>query len=525
MKTLTIKNNNAVLKYSGNQLVFRNLLTGKLTYFTGGIEFVLYLEENGVIRVLPSDLFALKSSSVTSRKIVLKYEKEELSVCVEYLTKNGIFVKTLNITSKVSINIKRVVLECRELSTEASGGGEGMPVFVGNEMWCGIEYPVANNRITGKVLSFVQAPFEMTDSFLSLPVVYGFNTFGNLSLSFENYIKSTCVKKKPLKIYCDWALHDDLSDSVYLTEELTLANIQNVVNFGKKSGVRFDYYLMDAFWFEENDPYIKFKASTFPNGSTKVVKSINDCGMKFGLWFDINFIHAHMQNWEEYDSMLCNGAHCFAVDKVAELMTSAIEYHIRKNNVKMIKLDFAYFECKNPNHGHSVEHLESKERSVKNYIKMVEYLKSIEPELKILCYNGWTTELDWIGCVKERNGFPISPYWCKYADYLYCGDPRPSEIACADLSTSLVYYTDSMIRNFRKAYIPFNMIDDHGTMMGDTSTIYWLGKKPFRCGTLMNVMRGGEKIHLYGVIDNLDADDCRYMKYISKVYEVSKKGG
>ena len=79
---------------------------------------------------------------------------------------------------------------------------------------------------------------------------------------------------------------------------------------------------------------------------------------------------------------------------------------------------------------------------------MVDHLHAVLPDLKILCYNGWTTDLDWIGSVKEKSGYAISPYWCKHVDYLYCGDPRPSEISSADLSNSIVYYTDAMIRNF-----------------------------------------------------------------------------
>ena len=117
---------------------------------------------------------------------------------------------------------------------------------------------------------------------------------------------------------------------------------------------------------------------------------------------------------------------------------------------------------------------------------MTERLKELNPELKIICYNGWTTELDWIGSVKEKRGFAVSPYWGRSVDYVYCGDPRPSEIPTRRLEDSIVYYTDAMIRNFYDALMPFSIIDDHGTMIGDTSTIYRLGKALFRCGWLMN---------------------------------------
>lgn len=62
-------------------------------------------------------------------------------------------------------------------------------------------------------------------------------------------------------------------------------------------------------------------------------------------------------------------------------------------------------------------------------------------------------------------------------------------------------------------------IDDHGTMIGDTATIYRLGKKLFRCGWLMNAMRGGGKLHLYGKVDLLDDSDLEYMREVSDVFD------
>ena len=190
----------------------------------------------------------------------------------------------------------------------------------------------------------------------------------------------------------------------------------------------------------------------------------------------------------------------------------------------MIKLDFAFFECFNPNHGHSTDLLESKEKSVKNFIKMLADLREIEPELQVLCYNGWTTSLDWIGSIKKREGYAVSPYWSQYIDYVYCGDPRPSEIVSENMEDSLVYYTDAMYRYFADSAFPLDCIDDHGTMCGDTSTVYYLGNRPFRESVLMNVMRGS-KIHLYGDISWFKDEDYAYFQYVNKVYDTIIRNG
>lgn len=527
MKTIKLKNACGSLVYDDGRIFLRNAATGGTLFLSGGDEFVLYIEKDGKTEVYPSLSFNFCGENVSDdgKKLELRYEKDGLLVNVLYLANERTFEKRIEVRSKNSFYIKRAALENRSSNLPLSRGGEGQPVFVGEDVWCGMEFPVAVNRFECGVLSFVQAPFEKTRLFRSLSVVYGFNDCGNIVRAFERYINAKALNGKshePLRIYCDWGLHDDLSDNVILTEEMTLENIKRLKDLKKRSNVRFDYYLMDAFWFENGNPYIDFKNETFPDGVQPVLDALKDADMKYGLWFDLNCIHAHLKDVDEYkkyDELLENGALCFACDKIAKLMTDAIAHHIVNHGVKMIKLDFAYFECKNSKHGHSVEHAESKEKSVKNFFRMLKELKRLEPELKILCYNGWTTNLSWIGNVEERSGYAISPYWCEYVDYLYCGDPRPSEIACERLEDSIVYYTDAMIRNFRESSMPFFAIDDHGTMMGYTSTIYKLGKKLFRTGSLMDVMRGGKKLNLYGDVSELNEEDLKYLSLLNDVYE------
>ncbi len=527
METIELKNACGSLIYNDGQVFLRNAATGGALFLSGGEEFVLYIEKDEKIETRSALLFDFcgKKLSTDGKKLELDYEKDGLFVKVFYETKERTFEKRIEVRSNVSFNLKRVSLENRRSNLPLSRGGEGQFVFAGDEVWCGMEFPVAVNRFEGDVLSFVQTPFEKTRLFNSLSVVYGFNDCGDIVRSFERYIESKALngkKREPLRIYCDWGLHDDLSDDVILTQEMTLDNIKRLKDLRKRSGVRFDYYLMDAFWFENGKPYIDFKGKTFPDGVQPVLDALKDADMKYGLWFDINCIHAHLNElgeYKKYDTLLENGSLCFACDKIAKLMTDAIKYHIVNHGIKMIKLDFAYFECKNSKHGHSVEYTESKEKSVKNFLRMVKELKRVEPELKILCYNGWTTNLSVIGSVEERTDYAISPFWCEYVDYLYCGDPRPSEIACEKLEDSVLYYTDAMVREFRASSMPFYAIDDHGTMMGHTSTIYKMGKKLFRNGILMDVMRGGGKLNLYGDVAELDEEDLKYLSLVDGVYE------
>lgn len=533
MKTIELKNAYGSVTCGDGQLCFTHSATGECTYFAGGNEFVLYLGHGDETRVLPSSAFEFCGLEKGETGALFSYRCGKLSACVTYTAEEKTFVKRVKITSQAEFCLRRITTENRICSRPFTRGGEGQPVFAGN-MWCGIEFPAACNYYEGDTLAFSQAPFEVCKEFVSLPVVYGMDFCGDLSRSFDIYISQKAMRKcgdAPLRVYCDWGLHDDMAegeDKVELTEEMTMRNIERIAELSQKSGFKFDYYLMDAYWFEDNNPYTDFKKRTFPHGYKPVVDALEKVGMQYGLWFDLNFIYADlvsMAKYKKYSALLENKALCFSCDEVAQLLTDAIAMQIRRCGIKMIKLDFAYFECKNPAHGHSVEHVESKEKSIKNFLRMIRNLKELEPELKILCYNGWTTNLEWIGSVQARQGYAISPYWSEYVDYLYCGDPRPSEIACENMENSLVYYTDSMVRNFRESNIPFSSIDDHGIMSGQTSTIYWLGKKLFRAGVLMDVMRGSNKLNIYGEISDFNASDAQYLSFVGKLCdEIAGKG-
>lgn len=519
MNKVLLKEEYVHICFTDTAMVCKDRYSGATVVFSGADEFVLYVEENGAVRPYFSSAMKRSYRAEGEGAGVFRFCGEGFSVQVSYRIEAYRIVKRVRVSDAKQRRLVRIACETRRCNLPLGRGGEGQPVFIGDAMWCGIEFPAANNAFRQQTLGLMQAPFcALKTPFETFDVVFAFRRGDSLEQSFRRYIEQLRPREN-LKIYCDWGLHDDMTDNVELTEEMTLSNIRKLDELMQKSGVHFDYYLMDAYWFEENQPYIRFKARTFPDGIDNIIRRLEEIGMRFGLWFDLNCIHAHLKGMEKYDTMLQNGSLCFACDEIAEMMYEAIRYHILNHKVSLIKLDFAYFECKNPAHGHSTDFLESKEKSIANFIRMTRRLKQLAPDLKIICYNGWTTELDWIGSVKKKSGYAVSPYWSRAVDYVYCGDPRPSEIASPELADSLVYYTDAMIRNFYDALMPFGGIDDHGTMIGDTSTIYKLGKKLFRCGWLMNAMRGSGKLHLYGKTDLLDRSDIEYLRVISDVFD------
>ena len=68
-----------------------------------------------------------------------------------------------------------------------------------------------------------------------------------------------------------------------------------------------------------------------------------------------------------------------------------------------------------------------------------------------------------------------------------------------------------MEQRFLRAFVPPEAIDDHGTMIGNTNTIYYLGKSAFRDSWIMNLSHGNRKQNLYGELSLLDDADWDFL--------------
>ena len=93
----------------------------------------------------------------------------------------------------------------------------------------------------------------------------------------------------PISVYDNWAAYDELSDNVPLTEELSLKELSNVIRL-RRDGVRFDYYVMDAFWFDPDTGYRTWKKPNWPDGPDRWIKMCRKNGIKPGLWFSTNML-------------------------------------------------------------------------------------------------------------------------------------------------------------------------------------------------------------------------------------------
>ena len=486
-----------------------------------GEEFTLAFQEGGRDVTLSSDDFNLVETVANEKSITLRYVRDTLTVLVEYAAEEERFSKRVRLSSSVPFRVDDLVLEGRHILSLASLelGGEGLPFFANDLLYLGIEFPVADNAATGNALRCVEHPYQTVTEFVSLPVIYRLKEAGKtLSETFRADIEKRAIRQKDTPfslIYGNWGLYDNMTpgDPV-IDEALALRSIEDLRTFEKASGTKFSTYVMDSFWFEKGSHYASFDPKVFPRGFAALHEPLEQDALDLGLWFDVNFREDHPEDFPFEDNGLGNHTLCFGEEKVFATFRDSVLRKVKDEHLKAIKLDFAFFDCKNPRHDHAQGTTPSKEKAVKNFLRLVRDIRAIEPDFVFYCYNGFTRDLECLGSICHHTAPIVSPYWSALVDFVYCGDPRPAEAPSSSMAFSLACYTDAMVASFFDSYYPLASIDDHGTMVGNTGTIYYLGKETYRLGTLLDLVRGGKKLHLYGDLSLLDEGDRAYFGFL-----------
>jgi hypothetical protein len=108
----------------------------------------------------------------------------------------------------------------------------------------------------------------------------------------------------------------------------------------------------------------------------------------------------------------------------------------------------------------------------------------------------------------------VSPEWITAVDWIYSGDPKPSDWPALRLRRGIEFYQDHQVRRFYWSGVPLDKIDDHGCFIGDGGSYYQIGPKDFRASWLLTLMRGSRKGHLYGDPALLSKDDVLWMKAV-----------
>ena len=330
---------------------------------------------------------------------------------------------------------------------------------------------------------------------------------------------------EPVSIYINWAAYDLLSDAVPLTEELAFAQLDHLLRL-KCQGVRMDYYLMDCFWFDPDGGYRTWDRRYWsPSGGERWIKACHDNGVLPGLWVATNalatpiFQHLNaVPAWR--DSLSPNGESAcmfhggFMADFVAVLQ------HWVDRGIRLFKFDFADLDAAPLEVQRACLPSEIRRRNAEALRTTLHLFRERNPEVKLLAYNGLIesgTPMPMAGTSAPIRR-SIDTRWLDVFDAVYCGDPRPADVPCANFWRSKDIYSDHMVRYFEANGYPFSRIDNSGFMIGTTGTCYGRRKQAWRGMLVLSLARGGWANTYYGNLDLLTDSDARWFGKAQKLF-------
>ncbi len=330
------------------------------------------------------------------------------------------------------------------------------------------------------------------------------------------------MKTRAVSVYINWSAYDELSENIELTEEIALTQLEHLVRL-RGLGVRFDYYLMDCFWYARDGAYRTFRKPHFAEGADRWLKLCAEAGVKPGLWIATNSTWCALDivpAWK--DSASPTGALSFAEGGYREDLFKALSEWYEKG-VRIFKWDFANFGAATEA---TLKVKTAAEIRAANEAALREALgkfREEHPECLHIGYNGFehTSIQDGTGQAFCKG---IDPVWLDYYESIYCGDPKPADVACVNFWRAKDLYTDHMVREYAFSDYPLARIDNAGFMIGTTGTCYYRRKAAWKAMLLLSLARGGKVNTYYGNLDLLSDDDGRWFAKAQRLFWPALEG-
>jgi hypothetical protein len=307
---------------------------------------------------------------------------------------------------------------------------------------------------------------------------------------------------EPVSVYINWAAYDELSDNVELTEALALRQLDELLRL-RALGVRFDYYLMDAFWYARDGAYRAWRRPHWPNGPDAWLARCAAAGVKPGLWVTANTLckmdcpPAWRESLDEEHQALC----CFYGGFLADFVQALHEWYER--GVRAFKFDFANFHAAPRSLRRVMTPSEVRAANVAAWQGAMKAFRCEHPEVLLLGYNGYEE-----AGMQHGTGLPpvkgVDLRWLEVFDSLYCGDPRPADVPAMNFWRAKDVYSDHLVRMYEWNGLPLARIDNSGFMIGTTGTCYYRGTAAWQGMLLLSLARGGWVNTYYGNLDLLD---------------------
>ena len=313
----------------------------------------------------------------------------------------------------------------------------------------------------------------------------------------------------PISVYNNWSSYDELSDNIPLTEKLAMRELDELLRL-KRDGVRFDYYMMDAFWFAPDGAYRAWRKPNWPNGPDAWIQKCRENGVLPGLWFSTNTLVKIQAAPAWKNSLNANGSAMsfFEGGFLPDFMSVLQLWYDR--GIRMFKFDFVDMTAATPADAANMSKAEIGERNATAFREALLAFRRKNPDAVLLAFNGFGGTLD---NTYSRLPFadPTDLRWLQAFQMEYTGDPRPSDVPEANFWRSMDIYSDHMVRRFEQLGFPLERIDSTGFMVGNTGTIYYRAMHAWKGAFLLMMARGGWVNTVHGNLEFINDQDAHWM--------------
>jgi hypothetical protein len=324
----------------------------------------------------------------------------------------------------------------------------------------------------------------------------------------------------PIWVYNNWSAYDELSDHVPLTEELAMRELDQVLRL-RKLGVRLDYYMMDAFWYDPDGGYRGWRAKSWPHGPDRWLAALNTNGIKPGLWFSTNTLtHMHVApQWR--DSLATNGwsMALYRGGFLADFMDVLQYWHDR--GIRMFKFDMADFDAVAKADQSTLTPRAARRLNIRALHAALQEFRRRNPDVVLVGFNGLVGDI----ASTAAPVLPLNETWLDVFDTFYSGDPRPSNTPEMSFWRSVDIYSDHMVRSFDQAGVPLSRIDSTSVMLGNTGTNYRRRASAWRGSVLLMASHGGWINTIHGDLTFLSDADASWLAKVQSIYDPLQRAG
>lgn len=285
------------------------------------------------------------------------------------------------------------------------GGGRGLPVFLGDDWWFGVEYPGFLGELTSNGFVLTHFPGRSADgTWSSKTMVLGVAPPGlPLPLAFDDYLQTI---KRPARSFLQYNTWYDVRDA-----EMTLEHFERTASAFEQHllqpyGLHMDSYQPDDGWQNPQSVW-GVRADIYPNGFGPLARLLEAHGSRMGLWLSLLGVKLDIAWAREqgYEVSSTGASYCIAGPRSFAATRDALQRLIREGNIIYFKHDFNALNCAADGHGHLPTQRHGFEANLDAELKLLAFERELQPDIFLnVTSNVW-----------------LSPWWLQHADTIWMG--------------------------------------------------------------------------------------------------------